>query len=69
MEEILKQILEELKEIKSEQSQIKTAALKTNESVKRLEIIQDTQQAIIELQSIRSRTGSSNKKRGTLHLN
>lgn len=68
MEHILNQILNELKEMKKEQSeiksdikeikteqqQIKQAVLETNESVKRLESIQESQQHIIDLLSARS---------------
>lgn len=54
MEETLKLILNELKEIKQEQSQIKQAVFETNDSVKRLESIQESQNRIIELLSARS---------------
>lgn len=60
-DDILLQILNELKEIrkdqqemKQEQQQIKLAVIETNEAVKRLESIQKSQHNIIELLSARS---------------
>lgn len=44
----------EQKEMKFEQQQIKQAVMETNESVKRLESIQNSQHRIIELLSTRS---------------
>ncbi|BFH15020.1 histidine kinase [Paenibacillus melissococcoides] len=44
----------EMKEMKDEQQLIKRAVMETNESVKRLETIQEQQHRIIELLSFRS---------------
>lgn len=56
-EELLKQILNELKEIKgivSDVPLIRQAVLETNEIVKRLESNQERQERILELLSVRS---------------
>lgn len=47
-------IKNDVSNIKSEQQQIKQAVMETNESMKQLNAIQDSQQRIIELLSARS---------------
>lgn len=51
--EELSPLNERLERLETEQKTIKQAVLETNESVKRLEAIQEQQQHIIELLSVR----------------
>jgi uncharacterized protein (UPF0335 family) len=50
----LSPVIERLDRIELEQAQIKQAVLETNETVKRMELIQEQQHTIIELLSARS---------------
>ncbi|TXK80961.1 hypothetical protein [Paenibacillus sp. N3.4] len=50
----LSPIIERLDRIENEQIQIKQAVLETNETVKRMEVIQEQQHSIIQLLSARS---------------
>lgn len=54
MENRLDSMEQRLSSIETEQQQIKQAVFETNEHVKRLETIQDGQQRIIDLLSVRS---------------
>ncbi|WP_261303466.1 hypothetical protein [Paenibacillus andongensis] len=50
----LSPVIERLDRLELEQAQIKQAVLETNETVKRMELIQEQQHTIIELLSARS---------------